>query len=344
MINKINLKNLWIEELEDFLQKLGDKKYHAKQIAKWIFQKGVSDSELMTDLSKNMRELLKDRAYVSNLKLLRAQKSKIDQTEKYLFELEDKETIETVLIKEKQRNTICISTQAGCALDCAFCATGKMGFRRNLTSGEIVDQIIQVKKLIPLQEKLDNIVMMGMGEPLLNYENVIKAMKIITSELGPSISAKRITLSTCGIVPQIEKLAKENLKIKLAISLNATTDQTRNKLMPINKKYPLDKLLFAVKSFAQKTKRRITFEYVLIKDVNDSDEDALRLAKLIQGIPCKINLIAYNPVADVKFEKPDKERIEKFRDILYSRCPAVTMRKSKGVDILAACGQLRSSQ
>lgn len=344
MTTKINLKNLWIEELEDFLQKLEGKKYQAKQIAKWVFQKGVSDFELMTDLSKTMRELLKDKTYVSNLKLLKAQKSKIDQTEKYLFELEDKETIETVLIKEKQRNTICISTQAGCALDCTFCATGKIGFRRNLTSGEIVDQIIQVKKLIPLQEKLDNIVMMGMGEPLLNYDNVVKAIRIITSEFGPSISAKRITLSTCGIVPQMEKLAKENLKIKLAISLNATTDQIRNKLMPINKKYPLDKLLPAVKAFAQKTKRRITFEYILIKNLNDLDEDAFRLAKLIQGIPCKINLIAYNPIAGVKFEKPDEKRIEDFKQILYPRCPAVTIRKSKGVDIMAACGQLRGNQ
>ncbi|HEX9916173.1 MAG TPA: 23S rRNA (adenine(2503)-C(2))-methyltransferase RlmN [candidate division Zixibacteria bacterium] len=344
MVNKINLKDLWTEELEDFLQKLEGKKYQAKQIAKWVFQKGVSDFDLMTDLSKKMRDLLKDKTYVSNLKVLKAQKSKIDQTEKYLFELEDKETIETVLIKEKQRNTLCISTQVGCTLDCAFCATGKMGLKRNLFSGEIIDQIIQVKKLIPPQEKLDNIVMMGMGEPLLNYDNAVKAIRIIASELGPSISAKRITLSTCGIVPQIEKLAKENLKIKLAISLNATTDQIRNNLMPINRKYPLDKLLPAVKSFAQKTKRRITFEYVLIKDVNDSDEDAFRLAKLIQGISCKINLIAYNPIAGVKFEKPDNERIKKFRDILFPRCPAVTMRKSKGEDILAACGQLRGSQ
>lgn len=327
--------------MEGFLQKLGETKYRAKQIAKWVFQKGISDFDLMTNISKRVRELLKSKTYISKLKLIIKQKTKIDQTEKYLFELEDKERIETVLIKEKRRNTLCISTQVGCKLNCAFCATGKMGFKRNLTFGEIVDQIIQVKNLIPSREKIDNIVMMGMGEPLLNYENVIKATEIITSELGLSISAKKITLSTCGIIPQIKKLAKENLKVKLAISLNATTDQTRNKLMPINKKYPLSKLLSTVKSYAIDTKRRITFEYILIGDVNDSDEDALRLAKLIRGIPCKINLIAYNPIVSIEFEKPSKERIEKFRDILYPRCPAVIIRKSKGEDIGAACGQLR---
>ncbi len=341
MTNKVNLKNLWIDDLELFLEKLREKKFHASQIAKWIFQKGISDLDLMTDISRQTRSVLKTKAYISDLRLMTKQKSKLDQTQKYLFCLEDEERIETVLIKEKGRFTLCVSTQVGCALGCAFCATGKMGFKRNLTFGEIVDQIIQVKKLLPAQEGIDNIVMMGMGEPLLNYTNVIKSIQIISSEFGPSISAKRITLSTCGIVPEIEKLARENSKVKLAISLNATNDETRNRLMPINIKYPLGKLLPAVKSYAQKTKRRVTFEYTLIAGINDSDEDAARLAKLIRGIPCKINLIAYNPMAGLKFEKPDERRIEDFKQLLYPRCPAVTVRKSKGQDIEAACGQLR---
>jgi len=344
MASKINLKTLWIEELESLLQELGDNKYRAKQIAKWIFQKGISDFDLMTNISKQTRDLLKRKTYISNLELLAKRKSKIDHTEKYLYELEDGKQIETVLIREKSRNTLCISTQVGCQLGCTFCATGSTGFERNLTSGEIVDQIIQTRKLIPAQEGVDNIVMMGMGEPLLNYANAIRAVKIISSEFGPSISAKRITLSTCGIVPQIEKLSKENLKIKLAVSLNATTDEARSKLMPINERYPLGKLLSAVKAYAQKTKNRVTFEYVLMKDINDSEGDALRLAKFIRGIPCKINLIAYNPMPGIRFEKPNQEKIEKFREILYPRCPAVTIRKSRGRDIQAACGQLRGSQ
>jgi len=343
-MEKINLKGLWIEELEGILDKLGEKKYKAKQIAKWIYNKGVSDFEQMTDLSKELRRKLAEIAYIDKLKLIKKQTSKIDQTEKFLFELSDGKKIETVLMREKERVTLCISTQAGCALNCIFCATGSMGFERNLSAGEIVDQIICAKEHLKEDEKITNLVIMGMGEPLLNYENTLKSIQMIQSELGLSLSAKRITLSTAGIVPQIYKLSDEGLKIKLALSLNAPDDELRKKLMPITKKYPLSKVMEALKHYAKVNDTRITFEYVLIKDINDSKEQALELAKLVRGIPCKINLIPYNPVKNCPFEKPDEETLQKFRDILYPRAPAVTLRKSKGDDIQAACGQLKGNR
>ncbi|MDP2961060.1 MAG: 23S rRNA (adenine(2503)-C(2))-methyltransferase RlmN, partial [candidate division Zixibacteria bacterium] len=307
-----------------------------------IYNKGVLDFAQMTDISKELRKKLCGIAYIEKLKLLEKQISQIDQTEKFLFELSDGKKIETVLMREKERVTLCISTQVGCALNCIFCATGSMGFERNLSAGEIVDQIICAKEHLKEDEKITNLVIMGMGEPLLNYENTLKAIRMIQSELGLSISAKRITLSTAGIVPQIYKLADEGLRIKLALSLNAPDDELRKKLMPITKKYPLSKVMEALKYYAEKTDTRITFEYVLIKDINDSKEQALELAKLVRGIPCKINLIPYNPVKNCPFKKPDEDSLQAFRDILYPRAPAVTLRKSKGEDIQAACGQLKA--
>jgi 23S rRNA (adenine2503-C2)-methyltransferase len=338
MKQKINLKGLWKEDLEKLLGDLGEKRYKANQLALWIYGKGSTDFSQMTDLSKTLREKLNSVAYIDTIKLIKAQTSKLDFSEKFLFQLRDSEKIETVLMLEKDRITICVSTQVGCPLGCTFCATGKMGFKRNLTSGEIVDQIIALK-----DHKPTHIVLMGMGEPLLNYENTIKSLKIINSELGLSFAAKRITLSTAGIPGMIRKLADLTLKVKLAISLNAPTDEKRNQLMPINRKYPLKVLMEAVKFYTKKTKRRVTFEYVLIKDFNDSQKDALELSKLVRGIPCKINLIPYNSVPDLPFEKPSEEKIITFRDYLFPRCPAVTLRKSKGEDIQAACGQLCTS-
>jgi 23S rRNA (adenine2503-C2)-methyltransferase len=338
MKQKINLKGLWIEDLENLLGDLGEKRYKTNQLALWIYDKGNIDFNQMTDLSKTLREKLNSIACIDTIKLIKAQTSKLDFSEKFLFELKDGEKIETVLMWEKDRTTICVSTQVGCALGCTFCATGKMGFKRNLTPGEIVDQIIALK-----HHKITHVVLMGMGEPLLNYENTIKGVKIMNSALGLSFAAKKITLSTVGIPDMIKKLADLTLKIKLAISLNAPTDEKRNQLLPINKKHPLKALLEAVKYYTKKTKRRVTFEYVLIKDFNDSQKDALELSKLVRGIPCKINLIPYNSVPDLSFEKPSEEKIIAFRDYLFPRCPAVTLRKSKGEDIQAACGQLCTS-
>ena len=338
MKEKINLKGFWIEDLEKLLGDLGEKRYKANQLVLWIYDKGSTDFSQMTDLSKSLREKLNSIACIDTIKLIKAQTSKLDFSEKFLFKLKDGEKIETVLMWEKDRITICVSTQVGCPLGCTFCATGKMGFKRNLTPGEIVDQIIALK-----DHKPTHVVLMGMGEPLLNYENTIKALKIMNSELGLSFAAKRITLSTVGIPDMIKKLADLTLKIKLAISLNAPTDEKRNQLLPINKKHPLKALLEAVKYYTKKTKRKVTFEYVLIKDFNDSQKDALELSKLVRGIPCKINLIPYNSIPDLPFEKPSEERIIAFRDYLFPRCPAVTLRKSKGGDIQAACGQLYTS-
>lgn len=334
---KINVKGLWIEDYEKLLEELGEKRYRARQLALWVYAKGATSFEQMSDLSKELREKLDQIAFIENIKLVKSQTSQKDISEKFLFELSDGEKIESVLIWEGKRVTLCLSTQVGCPLGCTFCATGKMGFKRNLTTGEIVDQAVVLG-----HHHITNAVLMGMGEPLLNYENTLKAIRIMNNVMGLSLPAKGITLSTAGIPSMIEKLAEENFKIKLAISLNAPTDEKRNELMPINKKHPLPQLLKAVKNFTKKRKTRATFEYVLIKDVNDSEKDALALSKLIAGIPCKINLIPYNPVPDLPYERPSEEKTEAFRDYLYPRCPTVTLRRSKGEDILAACGQLRT--
>jgi len=338
---KINLKGLSLQELEEFVAQLGEKKYKARQLFKWIYAEGLTDFREMSDLSKNLRAKLKDLAYVRSLEKLKSVKSKDQSCEKFLFGLEDKERIESVLIREDRRITLCVSTQVGCALSCLFCATGKMGFKRDLTSGEIVDQIISIKRHLTPEEKITNVVIMGMGEPLLNYEHTLKALRIIKSELGPGFASRKITLSTAGIVPRIQQLAEEGLKIKLAISLNAANDELRSRLMPINKKYPIRRLLEAAKFYAHETDQRMTFEYLLINGVNDSKKDALDLSKLVRGVSCKINLIPYNHVRGIPFQKPDEEKIKNFRDVLYPRCPAVTLRMSKGEEIQAACGQLR---
>jgi 23S rRNA (adenine2503-C2)-methyltransferase len=339
--NKLNLKGLSLKELEEFLVRLGQKKYKARQLFKWIHNKGLTDFKGMSDLSNTLRAKLNDKAYIQSIKRLKSVKSKDGSTEKFLYELEDMEKIESVLIKDGKRKTLCISTQVGCGLGCLFCATGRMGFKRNLTSGEIVDQVVSIKKELKPDEKITNLVLMGMGEPLLNYGNTLKAIGIMKSELGLGFASRKITLSTAGIVPEIYRLADEGVKIKLAVSLNAASDNLRSCLMPINKKYPIKELLRAARYYSKKTDQRMTFEYLLIKDTNDSKKDALDLSKIIRGISCKINLIPYNRIPNLPFEKPDEETIKNFRDLLYPRCPAVTFRMSKGEDIQAACGQLR---
>lgn len=334
---KINLKGLWIEDFEKILDDLGEKKYRARQLASWVYAKRATDFSQMSDLSRDLRDRLGQIAYIGNIKPLKSQISQRDLSEKFLFELSDKEKIESVLMWDGKRVTACISTQVGCPLGCTFCATGKMGFKRNLTAGEIVDQAFALATI-----PVSNVVVMGMGEPLMNYENTLRALRIINNEAGLSLTAGKITLSTAGIPKMIDKLSDENLKVSLAVSLNAPTDEKRSQLMPINKKYPLEGVLKSAKNFAKKLKRRVTFEYVLIRDFNDSEKDALALSKLVAGIPCKINLIPYNSVPDLPYEKPSEENILAFRDYLYPRCPAVTLRRSKGEDIYAACGQLQT--
>lgn len=337
-----NIKALSLKELEDFLLSLGMKKYRVNQVYQWIYKKGAISFDEMTDLSLEHRRTLTEKAYISSLALIRSLRSS-DGTEKYLFELEDGNRIESVLIPDEDRLTLCISTQAGCALGCRFCLTGKGGFIRNLKAYEVVEQILAVKRILPHKKKITNIVLMGMGEPLANYNNTIEALRIILNEKGLNFSSRKVTLSTAGLAPEMEKLGKENLSVNLAISLNATTDKIRDFIMPINKRYPIQELLKACRRYPLPKRRRITFEYVMLKDVNDTEEDAERLCILLKGIPCKINLIPFNEHPEGEYKRPDNKTIERFRGVLIDHHYMAMIRKSKGSDILAACGQLRGS-
>ncbi len=337
-MQKTNLKALSKKELEAFIKELGLPAFRAKQIIRWIYEKYAQSIRDITELSKDLREKLSDKAYISNLELLGRQISK-DGTEKFLFGLEDGESIETVLIPEEDRLTLCISSQVGCAMCCRFCLTGGMGLRRNLDAHEIVDQIISANRIIK-PRKITNIVLMGMGEPLANFDNVTDALWRITELM--KISPKRITLSTSGIAPKILEFPKKAPMVNLAISLNATTDAVRDYIMPVNKTYPLKVLLEACRKFPLPARRRITFEYVMLKGINDTPEDAKRLVRLLKGIPAKVNLIPFNPYEGSEFKRPDDESVLRFQNILMEGNITVLIRKSKGQDISAACGQLKA--
>lgn len=335
-----NLKTYTQSEIEEIIKSEGLPAYRANQLIHWIYRKMAISIDEITEWSKSLRESFSQKYYIASIKLIDRRISS-DGTEKFLWELEDGEKIESVLIPDKQRLTLCISSQVGCPLKCRFCLTGKIGFKRNLEAWEIVDQFIQVTRLIKEENrKITNIVFMGMGEPLLNFENVTEALWRFKNLL--EFSPRRITLSTAGIIPAIKELPyKAPHQIKLAISLNATDEKTRSYLMPINKKYPLHELLKTLKEYPLKPRQRITFEYVMLK-VNSTEKDALRLAQLLKGIPAKINLIPFNPWEGCEFEKPDEKEILKFQEILASKGYSVFIRKSKGSDILAACGQLKA--
>ena len=322
------------------LVSLGEKPYRGRQLFKWLYNTRQYEFDLMTDFSKKLREQLNENYVFEGLRLEHKVRS-ADETEKYVFRLEDDLLIESVLIPndEKERSTVCISSQAGCAMDCKFCATGRDGFRRNLTVGEILGQLIYIRELYGAGA-FSNIVFMGMGEPLKNYDRVVDAVRIITDSLGLGLGAKKITISTVGVIPRIIELADSGLKTRLALSLSAATQEKRLKIMPVAKAYPLDRLIEAVRYYTEKTKTRITFEYVLFEDFNDTKEDILALSELIRGIPCKINIFAYNPVDGLDFKRPGEDKVDWFARQLYPRAPAVTVRKSRGRDIDAACGQL----
>ena len=339
-MQKVNLKDLSLQEIEGLVFSLGEKSYRGRQIYEWVFQKDVSGIGEMTNLSIGLRNKLSELAYILRLSIADKRTSS-DGTSKYLFILEDGNSIESVLIPDEDRLTLCISTQVGCKLNCTFCLTGKGGFIRNLSHYEIIEQILSVKRE---GHNITNVVLMGMGEPLDNYDNVIKSIKTMTSPHGLKIPAKRITLSTSGLIPEIKKLAKENLKINLAISLNASNNETRDKIMPVNKKYPIEELFKALKEYPLPPNRRITFEYVMIKGLNDSIEDAIRLSNLLKNIKCKINLIPFNSFEGSDYQAPDSMSVEEFQNLLISRHYTVIIRKSKGADICAACGQLRSTR
>jgi len=330
------LKDFCLEELEAFLQGMGKEKYRAKQIFKWLYQKGAVSFQEMTNLSKEFRAELEGRARISSLEAAHTEVSS-DGTRKYLFILEDGLSVESVLIPDDDRATLCVSTQVGCAMGCRFCLTGEFRLQRNLRCAEIVNQVCAVLKT----ERITNIVFMGMGEPLANFDNVVRAVKIMVSPDGFQISNRRVTVSTSGLVPEIGMLGKA-VNVNLAVSLNATTDEQRDILMPINRKYPIARLIEAMKNFPLPSRRMITVEYVLIRGVNDTLEDAKRLVKLLRGIPSKINLIPFNEYEGAAFKAPRQESLDAFHRYLLDRNLTVITRASRGGDISAACGQLRA--
>ncbi len=335
------LAGMTLSELEDLMAKMGATKFRAKQIHNWIYAKSVSCIDEMTNLSKDFREQLKQVASVTESKIKVKQVSS-DGTLKYLIEYPDGECVETVLMRFDNRAnlTACVSSQVGCAVNCSFCATGKGGFKRNLTYQEIIEQVLSIQRDTGL--KVTNVVFMGQGEPLLNLNNVLRALEIFNNDF--QIGARRITISTSGIIPGIKRLAEMNLQSTLAISLHAPNHKLRAELMPIENKYPIDELKNALISYVEKTGRRITVEYILIHGFNDTPEVAKELAVLLRGIKCNINLIPYNSVIENDYKKPSNNDIMKFKYLLEHSGKKVTVRLERGADIDAACGQLRGKQ
>lgn len=366
---KTDLKNLTLPALEKFLQGQGKERFRATQIFKWIYQHDASTFEEMTNISKVLRAELAETAFISNLEPEAIEEGK-DGTRKYLFNLGDGNAVEAVLIPIEGRNTLCISSQAGCAMGCEFCLTGTFKLTRNLTTAEIVNQIMAVKRdlasnpptlptvagnnlqafddseegeedLPESPAEIRNIVMMGMGEPLHNLDNVIPAIRIMIDGNGLQFSNRRVTVSTCGLVPEMERLGREIPNVNLAVSLNATTDELRNRIMPINRRYPIRELLRACKEFPLPGRRKVTFEYVLLGGLNDTLEDAKRLLRLISDIPNKVNLIPFNVHEGCDFRAPTRAAIDAFHKYLIDRHVTVITRDSRGGDISAACGQLK---
>jgi len=339
---KINVKGLELSELEALMLNWGQAKFRARQLMLWLYHRRAVNFDEMTDISKAFRAELRENTYISQPKLLTKNHSAGSDAVKYLFELKDGNRVESVLMYDQGRVTVCLSTQVGCPQGCAFCATGMIGLIRNLTAAEIIDQLMFIEVDLGGGKQASNVVLMGMGEPFANYEQTVKALRLMTASEGLMVAQRKITVSTSGLAPQIRRFADEGLKVGLAISLNATTDDMRNKLMPINRKYPISEVLEAAREWAIKVKQRITIEYVLIRDINDSAEDAKRLCKMLRNIPSKLNLIAFNEVEGLDFKSPAPERVEEFRQIMADGCYVAPIRASKGGDITAACGQLRA--
>ncbi len=339
--DKIDLKNLTFQELKDFIRSSGKERYRSLQILGWLYQKGVHSIDDMTNLSKRFREDLKKLSFISNLRPHHVEEAK-DGTRKFLFQLEDGNRVESVLIPDKKRLTLCLSTQVGCAMGCRFCLTGQLGLKRDLTVSEILNQILAVRETLAGKTSITNVVLMGMGEPLANYKNTVKAIELMANPDAFKFSSRRITLSTVGLLPALEKLAKEKISFCLAISLNATSEETRSTLMPINRRYPLEKVLEICRHFPLRPRTRITFEYVLAEDINDSPQDAKRLLKLLSGIPSKVNLLPLNEASGIPFKRPSEEKVKEFQEILMKGGLTAIVRASKGTEISAACGQLQA--
>jgi 23S rRNA (adenine2503-C2)-methyltransferase len=342
---KINLLGMTLKEIEDFFASIYQKPFRAKQLIKWVHQRGVSDFNLMTDFSKELRVLLADRCEIRPPKVS-YEKISIDGTKKWIIDVGENDSVEMVLIPEGDRSTLCVSSQVGCAINCSFCATGKQGFSRNLTSDEIIGQVWIAANSFGLprtatDRNITNVVMMGMGEPLHNFDPVVKSMDLMLDTNAYCLSKRKVTLSTSGLVPEIDKLSKVS-DVSLTISLHAPNDELRNTLVPINKKYPIQELLDAVKRYVESCddKRITTIEYILIDQVNDSLEIARELADLLMQLPCKINLIPFNSFDESDYVKPSGNRVRRFKDYLIERDYITTVRSTRGDDIMAACGQL----
>jgi len=341
-MEKTDLYNLTLSQLTEFVKKLGLPAYRAGQIFQWLYRPQISDFEQMSNLSKELRATLNDCASFERLFLASVEQS-VDGTVKFAFKLKDGTIIESVLIPEEDRHTLCISSQVGCAMGCGFCLTGTLGFKRNLTPGEIVGQIVKVTEelsgLFGENSRINNLVFMGMGEPLANFENLLAVLDIITEQSGLDFSHRRITVSTCGLVPKIKELG-EKTNVNLAVSLHSVDDKVRSQLMPINDTYPVSQLLEACRNFPMPKRKRIMFEYILIKGINDSLSDAKMLAEKLKGIPCKINLLPYNETSALPFQKSSESQIEQFQKTLWKAGYTALIRSSRGADISAACGQL----
>ncbi len=341
---KIDLKNFTRDDLTDFVRDHGLSPYRAKQIFSWLYRPGITDFSQMTDLGKKLRKSLDDQAFFSSLTTRVREQSK-DGTIKYGFLLDDGNMIESVLIPDGERNTLCVSSQVGCAMGCLFCLTATMGFIRNLTPAEIVNQVCAVRDDL-LQRRLgtiNNLVFMGMGEPLANFANLLSALKILMDQLGLNFSERRTTVSTCGLVPGIKELG-EKIKVNLALSLHAVNDDIRGQLMPVNKTWNIAALLDACRQYPLPRRKRIMIEYILLRDINDSEKDAKQLAELMRGIRCKINLLPCNETPDLPYRQPSAEKIACFQQILLDSGYTVIVRSSRGSDISAACGQLSVSK
>ncbi len=345
-----DLRSLGHQELEALVTELGERSFRAKQLFRWIHPRGASSIDDMSDLSKAFREKLKEHCELSSLAAATIERAK-DGTRKYAFRTSRGDVIESVFIPDASaegRNTLCISSQVGCALDCKFCLTATLGLRRNLSAGEIVEQLTRVKQdlarapdgsVIEEPPRIHNVVMMGMGEPLHNYDNLIRALSIMCDEDGHGLSSRRITVSTSGLAPRIPRLGRDS-KVNLAVSLNATTDEVRDRIMPINKRYNIAALLEACRAFPLPERRRITFEYVMLAGINDTPEDARRLVGLLHGFRCKVNLIPFNEHPRSEYRQPTEAVVDRFRDALVDRGLSVFVRTARGEDISAACGQL----
>ncbi len=334
-----DISSLSLSELEAALLDMGEKKFRAKQIYSWLHKSLVESFDEMTNINKDLRNKLGESYYISQPKIIKKLVSKIDGTVKYLFEFFDGNRVESVLMRYKYGISICVSTQAGCNMGCKFCASTKLGKARDLTAGEILGQIYKAQN--DCGERISHVVLMGMGEPLDNFENVVRFLNMVSDPDGLNISGRNISLSTCGIVPKIFELSELDFKLTLSVSLHAPTDELRSSMMPINKKYPISALMDACRSYTKTTGRRISFEYTLIKGVNDSKEQAEKLCSLLKGMLCHVNLIPVNSIKDSEYEKSEKQSIEAFRSYIESKGISATVRRKLGDDINAACGQLR---